>query len=128
MKEIQKKIKSFLENRPVIKNNDSPEKLVYKLKGEVQELFDEVKWGDREPTTKEIKKVEMELADVIIYSVQIGTLLGIDIKSAIKEKININKKRFPKKLFQEGNFYEIYTNRKIDLGERPNIIQSKLDI
>jgi NTP pyrophosphatase (non-canonical NTP hydrolase) len=43
MKEIQKKIKSFLENRPVIKNNDSPEKLVYKLKGEVQELFDEVK-------------------------------------------------------------------------------------
>jgi NTP pyrophosphatase (non-canonical NTP hydrolase) len=42
-----------------------------------------------------LKKVEMELADVLIYLIRIADKLGIDLIDAANKKIEINEDKYP---------------------------------
>lgn len=115
---IQRRVGRFVEERPVMRDHDLPERVVALMRGEIDELLDEMQWGKREPTPEEIEKVRLELADVVWYCMSLGNLLGFDVEQAVKDKIVINERRFPSHLFQgDGDFETIYQARKRELGE-----------
>lgn len=119
MKEIQRKVADFQAERPIMKEHNTPVRLGEWMKGETHELLDEMKWGEREPTLEEIEKVRMELADVVIFSLNIGDALGIDVETAVLDKLAHNEERFPADRFQEGDFETVYMQIKRERGERP---------
>lgn len=119
MKEAQQAVKTFLEARPIMAQHDSIPHVAKMMKGEIDEMLAEHTWGDNEPTEEEVHRITSELADVVIYCLGLGNLLGIDIEKEVIDKIKINEGRFPAELFQgEGDFETIYMNRKRKIGER----------
>lgn len=119
MKEVQRKVAQFQAERPIMKEHNTPVRLGEWMKGEADELLAEMQWGEREPTPEEVEKVRMELADVVIFSLNIGDALGIDVESAVLEKLAHNEERFPADRFQEGDFNTVYMDIKRQRGERP---------
>ena len=117
MKEAQRIVYDFLERRPIMREHDTLETIAEKMKGEIDELLAEITWGEREPTPEEIKKVSSELADVVIYALSMGSLIGVDVEQSVIDKIKINEERFPDHLFQEGDFLKTYLSRKRELRE-----------
>lgn len=55
---------------------------------EVLELF---QWG-KEPKDQEL---ELELADVAIYLFELAEMRGVDLLAAIRQKLEINERRYP---------------------------------
>lgn len=115
---VQEQNDRFLKERPIMKAHDTPERIVGFLRQELEEMLVEMQWGEREPTIGEVEKVKYEIADVVIYTLTLSSLLGFDLIKAVEEKLAINEKRFPAEMFKEGNFEEIYLARKIELSER----------
>lgn len=118
MKEVQGLVYEFQINRPTMKEHNTPPRLAEWMKGETDELLAEMQWGDQEPTEEQINKVRLELADVIIFALNIGSALGIDIEEAVREKVAHNEERFPRDRFQTGDFMENYMQIKRERGER----------
>jgi dCTP diphosphatase len=50
----------------------------------------------RDLTPEKLAEVREEMADVLLYLVQLGNVLGIDVVSAGREKLSINEGRFPR--------------------------------
>ncbi len=68
--------------------------------GEAGELAAEFQWLTPEESEKnmlseeKMNAVAMEIADVQIYLLRLADVLGIDIPSAVRQKIAINETRF----------------------------------
>lgn len=68
--------------------------------GESGELAAEFQWmtaaqSEREALTPDqLKAIELEIADVQIYLLRLADVLGIDVPSAVREKLVINQERF----------------------------------
>ena len=65
--------------------------------GELNELFqwlteEQSSMKDDSTKTKEIRK---EIADIFIYLLRLADKLDIDIEEAVREKIEINAKKYP---------------------------------
>jgi len=81
--------------------NSEPEQIIIKLAlimSEASEALECVRDGDMDLRFDEQKggKPEgfpSELADIIIRTIDLATLTGVDLKEAIKTKINYNQKR-----------------------------------
>lgn len=114
---IQHEVAQFYKDRPIMDKFNSPLNMTERIKGEVDELLTEIKWGEKEPTPEEIARVEDELADVMIGGFCLGDCLGIDVEAAVRKKLAKNEVRFPKELFVEGDFTTVYFARKRELGE-----------
>ena len=92
MKELENKIHQFLKDRQW--DNLRPSDLAKSIMIEGAELLELFQWenfslkevrSDKEKLT-EIKK---ELADVLIYTIQISVLLGFNTKKIIVEKLSL---------------------------------------
>lgn len=57
---------------------------------EINELF---LW--KSSKNVDVDKVRLELADVLSYCLLLASTLGIDIDQAVREKIEINKEKYP---------------------------------
>lgn len=117
-KEAQQAVSDFLRERPTMRDHDTVPHIALNLKEEVDEMLAEYTWGEEEPTPEQLQKLSAELADVFIYAYGICDLLGIDANQAVLDKVAHNHERFPKELFQTGDFQTAYMARKIELGER----------
>ena len=77
----------------------SPRNLLLALVGEVGELAAELQWVPEteahELSEEHLTRVRHELADVQIYVLQFAHALGIDVASAVHEKMAINLERWP---------------------------------
>lgn len=79
----------------------SPKNLVMALTGEVGELTEIFQWLTesqsrnvcRDPATA--LKVEQELADVLLYLVQLSDTLGVDLNKAAEDKLRLNADKYP---------------------------------
>lgn len=79
----------------------SPKNLAMALTGEVGELVEVFQWLTeaqsaevaRDPATAQA--VRDELADVLIYLVQLTTALGVDLNAAVAAKLADNARRYP---------------------------------
>lgn len=114
---LQEEVAQFHKNRPIMDSFNTPLNMTERIKGEVDELLAEIKWGEKEPTPEEVERVADELADVMICGFSLGDCLGIDVEAAVRKKLAKNETRFPKELFQEGDFQTVYLTRKRELGE-----------
>lgn len=68
--------------------------------GEAGELAAEFQWLTSEESqaanmsVEKLDAVAMEIADVQIYLLRLADVLGVDIPSSVKTKMEINSKRF----------------------------------
>ena len=102
IKDIQNKLAVFAKERDWDQFH-SPKNLVMALTSEVGELNELFQWLTEKQSEKlNNDEVKQEIADIFIYLVRLSDRLDIDIEEAIKEKININTKKYPIEL-SKGN-------------------------
>lgn len=79
----------------------TPKNLVMALSGEVGEVTELFQWLTPEESANVMADPELaasvadELADVLLYLVQLATVLGVDLIEAANAKIDRNEHRFP---------------------------------
>lgn len=77
----------------------SPKNLASALIVEAAELLEHFQWAteaqSRELTEEQRAAVGAEMADVLLYLVQLGNALGIDPVAAARAKLQLNETRFP---------------------------------
>ncbi len=98
MLKIQKEIRGFLEERDWITDDISG--YVKSISIEAAELLEHFQWKDLKASDlkkdpEKFEKVKKELADVLIYSLDLAVMLGEDAESIIRAKVEHNKKKFP---------------------------------
>jgi NTP pyrophosphatase (non-canonical NTP hydrolase) len=95
IKEIQDKLARFAEERDWNQFH-SPKNLVMALTSEVGELNELFQWLTEEKSNNvDNDEVRQEIADIFIYLLRLSDKLDIDIEEAVKEKIEINAKKYP---------------------------------
>lgn len=105
VKDLEKKIYTFLtaRNWDHLRPSDIAKSIM--IEGaELLELFqwenlslDEVK-GNRES----IEKIKSELADVLIYALQMSVLLGLDTEKIVLSKLSRAAKKYPAQLMKKN--------------------------
>ena len=77
----------------------TPKNLAMALSGEAGELIEHFQWLTAEESASlpapVRDEVALELADVLLYLVRLGDVLGIDLAEAARRKIAINVQRYP---------------------------------
>ena len=77
----------------------TPKNLAMALAGEAGEVIEHFQWLTAEqsmalpPATRD--EVALELADVLLYLVRLGDVLGVDLADAARRKMRINAERYP---------------------------------
>ena len=77
----------------------TPKNLAMALAGEAGEVIEHFQWLTAEqsmalpPATRE--EVALELADVLLYLVRLGDVLGIELADAARRKMVLNAQRYP---------------------------------
>jgi dCTP diphosphatase len=78
----------------------TPKNLSMALAGEAGELVAEFQWLTAEESSSSVltpekrEAIELEIADVQIYLLRLADVLGVDIPTAVRKKIEINDTRF----------------------------------
>lgn len=67
----------------------TPRNLAMSMAIELGELLECFQWSDKAP----IDRVQDELADVMLYAVQLANVLGVDLEHAIVSKLERNRHR-----------------------------------
>jgi NTP pyrophosphatase (non-canonical NTP hydrolase) len=88
MKEIINEIIDFRDKRGW-KVNDKPENLAKSIIIEAAELLENYQWGE--------EYADMQIADVLIYSIAFAYDQGFDIEEIIMEKLEKNSIKYPLK-------------------------------
>lgn len=82
----------------------SPKNLASALIVEAAELLEHFQWAteqqSRELSAEQRAAVGAEMADVLLYLVQLGNALGIDPVAAAQAKLQLNESRFPPAQFR----------------------------
>jgi dCTP diphosphatase len=77
----------------------SPKNLASALIVEAAELLEHFQWAteqqSQELTAEQRAAVGAEMADVLLYLIQLGNALGIDPVAAAQAKLQLNETRFP---------------------------------
>ena len=79
----------------------SPKNLSMALSAEASELMEHFLWTDSTDSYAALKNPERraavreELADVIIYALEFANVAGIDVASAIRDKMLANARKYP---------------------------------
>ena len=98
--ELRKEIAKFNEERDWQKYH-TPKNLALSISIEAAELLEHFQWlNDAEVENylqdpKKVREVAAEIADVILYSLNLSSRLNIDITKALLEKIDENKRKYP---------------------------------
>lgn len=103
MKELEQDIKRYLEERAWDKLR--PGDLAKSISIEAAELLENFQWFN--PSLDELRadierlsEVKKELADVLIYCLDVSVLLGLDTEAIIREKLEHIKKKYPPEIMK----------------------------
>ena len=95
IKEIQDKLAKFAEERDWDQFH-SPKNLAMALTSEVGELNELFQWLTEEQSKNvDNDEIRQEIADIFIYILRLADKLNINIEDAVREKMEINAKRYP---------------------------------
>src|SRR5262245_29069556 len=84
----------------------SPKNLILALVGEVGELAEIFQWLTPDEADRVMDEqasasaVRAELADVFIYLLRLGDVLGVDLRDAGAAKLALNRERYPVQEFR----------------------------
>lgn len=103
MKELEKDIREYLKERKW--DQLRPGDLAKSVSIEAGELLEIFQWDNPEleavrEDTARMQQIRGELADVLIYCIDMAVLLDLDTESLIREKLEHVKKKYPAELFQ----------------------------
>ena len=77
----------------------SPKNLAMALSVEAAELLEEFQWlteaQSHAPEAERRRRIEAELADVLIYLVRLADRLQVDLPAAVARKLESNRRRYP---------------------------------
>lgn len=99
METLIKEVRDFAKSRDWEKFH-TPKNLAMAISGEAGELAAEFQWMTAEESMlkalseAQIRNIRLEIADVQIYLYRLADVLKINISDAVREKIEINRKRF----------------------------------
>ena len=103
MKELMNKINQFRDDRDWRKFHNEKD-LAISISLEASELLELFQWKkSEEVVASSLKEIKEELADVLIYSFMLADNLNLDVEEIIKEKIDINSKKYPVELSKGNN-------------------------
>ena len=97
---IQSRLKEFASERDWDQYH-SPKNLSMALSVEASELMEIFQWVGAEESRKVIDhpdklgQVEAEIADICIYAIRLAGVIGIDLETAIDQKIGQNIEKYP---------------------------------
>lgn len=98
LQELQARIKEFRDQRGWEKFHD-PASLAAAISVEAAELLELFLWKDedeaREFALSHSDVVADELADIMIFAINLANRLDLDLEAAIDKKISLNAERFP---------------------------------
>ncbi|MBC1463962.1 nucleotide pyrophosphohydrolase [Listeria welshimeri] len=99
MKQLQDEITAFLKERNWLDQYNHPKDLAISLSLEASELLECFQWKTSETALKENREdILKEVADVMIYALQIVESMGADGEEIIRLKLAENRTRtWPKK-------------------------------
>jgi len=75
---------------PTSKRVQSPRSLAISLSIEATEVLELFQWGEEVHNAQELAS---ELADVMLYLLQLASIMEVDLGQAVEEKLAINAKR-----------------------------------
>ncbi|PKM87153.1 nucleotide pyrophosphohydrolase [Candidatus Falkowbacteria bacterium HGW-Falkowbacteria-2] len=98
MKELEQLILNFLRVRKW--DNLRPGDLAKSIMIEGAELLEHFQWENLtleevKAQPEKIEEIKKELADVLIYTLQLSTLLGFDTVEIIRHKLELADKKYP---------------------------------
>jgi dCTP diphosphatase len=104
MKKYEAKIREYLEERGW--NNLRPGDIAKSISIEAAELLELFQWtnpdlSDVKKDKKKIEAIKKELADILIYCLDMSVLLKLDTGTLIVEKIEKVKQKYPAHLFKK---------------------------
>lgn len=98
MKNLEKKIYKHLKERGW--HELRPSDIAKSIMIEGAELLELFQWENRslaevKKDKKKVEEVKEEIADVLIYAIELTALLGIDTEKAILKKLALTAKKYP---------------------------------
>ena len=97
---IQSRLEEFASERDWNQYH-SPKNLSMALSVEASELMEIFQWVGAEESRKvvdhpdKLGQVEAEIADICIYAIRLAGVIGIDLETAIDQKIDQNIEKYP---------------------------------
>ncbi len=112
MKDLISELRAFAKERDW-EQFHSPKNLAMALSVEVAEIVEIFQWLTQEESGnlsfKKKEKVKEEIGDVMIFLTNLADKLGIDPINAAKEKLKMNRKKYPAELVKgKANKYTEY--------------------
>lgn len=95
--ELEEKLAAFADERHW-EQFHTPKNLALALVGEVGELCELLQWKSDEQIDATVISSEAfadEIADILIYTVRLATVAGIDLNDSVRRKIEANEARYP---------------------------------
>jgi NTP pyrophosphatase (non-canonical NTP hydrolase) len=93
IKTLEKAMHRFVESKGWYQADSpkpqTPKNLAISLSLEASEVLELYQWGD----SANLEELSGELADVMLYLLQLASIEGIDIGQAVMDKLDINHKR-----------------------------------
>ena len=103
MKELIDLINQFRDERDWRKFHNEKD-LAISISLEASELLELFQWKQSEEVVeKSLQEIKEELADVFMYSFMLADNLNLDVEEIIKEKMDINSKKYPVELSKGNN-------------------------
>jgi NTP pyrophosphatase (non-canonical NTP hydrolase) len=78
---------------PESTRQQTPRNIAISMSLEVSEVLEHFQWGEWNDDETNKKSLGKELADVSLYLFQLASLTGIDLESAIQDKLKENQSR-----------------------------------
>lgn len=98
LNELAHQLRAFAAARDWLRHH-APKNLASALIVEAAELLEHFQWmseaQSRSLSLSQRDEVAAEMADVLIYLVQLANVLDVDLVEAARDKMRINEKRFP---------------------------------
>jgi len=98
LQDLSRQLQEFAQERDWDRFH-SPKNLASALIVEAAELLEHFQWlteaQSRQLAPEQRQAVAAEMADVLLYLLQLGNQLGIDVAQAAQAKLLVNAQRFP---------------------------------
>ena len=91
LEELKQKIQKFVDERDWNQYH-TPSNLAKSISIEASELLECFQWND---TQYDLNQVKEELADVFNYCIQLASVLNLDIRQIILDKMEKNAQKYP---------------------------------
>lgn len=103
LEELVQKIYQFRDDRNWQQFHNLKD-LALSLSLEASELLELFQWKtSEEAVEKNLDKMKDELADVLMYAIFFANEAGIDLTDAIKNKLELNNRKYPKEQFKNSS-------------------------